>query len=36
MYDFYSKDYVENESTIYFSESSQNIFKRDNRYIELN
>ena len=27
MYDFHSKDYVENESTIYFSERSQNILK---------
>ena len=36
MYDFYSKDYIENESIIYYSEDSQNIFRKKNRNIELN
>ena len=35
MYDFYHKTYVENECVIYLNETSQNIFKKENRGIQL-
>ena len=35
MYDFYYKTYVENESVIYLNETSKNIFKKENRDIQL-
>ena len=36
MYDFYSKTFVENEMTIYLSETAQEIFKKEERFIMLN
>jgi hypothetical protein len=35
MYDFYYKTYVENESVIYLNETSKNIFKKENKGIQL-
>ena len=35
MYDFYYKTYVENECVIYLNETSKNIFKKENRGIQL-
>ena len=35
MYDFYHKTYVENECVIYLNETSKNIFKKENRDIQL-
>ena len=35
MYDFYSKEYVENEITIYLNDRTQEIFKKEKRCIEL-
>ena len=35
MYDFYSKTFVENEMTIYLSETAQEIFKKEERFIML-
>jgi len=35
MYDYYSKAFVENEMTIYLSETAQDIFKEEKRFIEL-